>query len=175
MTENAPPWFAWALREIGVHEVPGPRSEPRIMAYRRLARIEIDGDDSDVPWCAIFANAALEQAGIPGTRSASSQSFRHSDRFVKLGGPALGAVTVFWRGSGPGSGLGHVGFYRGESGDRLWILGGNEGDAVALAPFARSAPRFGLVGYWWPASVPLPAVGPIPFTAAQAAHQTSVT
>jgi len=172
--DNAPPWFQWALHEVGIRETPGRASTPRVMAYRKLARIEIDGDDSDVPWCAIFANAALEQSGIPGTRSAASQSFRHSERFVPLAGPALGAIAVFWRGRRD-SGLGHVGFYRGEAGDRIYVLGGNEGDAVAIEPFRRSAPRFGLIGYWWPASVTRPTVSPIQVQAGAAAREVGVT
>jgi hypothetical protein len=60
-------------------------------------------------------------------------------------------------------------------GKRLWVLGGNEGDAVAVAPFAKVASRIGLVGYWWPASVALPAIGPIPYTSTQHARPTTVT
>jgi len=171
--DNAPPWFSWALHEVGIRETPGRHSTERVMAYRDLAHIEIDGDDGDVPWCAIFVNAALEQCGIPGTRSAASQSFRHSDRFVPLAGPALGAVTVFWRVS-KGSGLGHVGFYRGQVGDRIYVLGGNQGDAVSISPFAQG-PRFGLVGYWWPKGVTMPTVAPIPIQAGAPLRPVGVT
>jgi len=36
---------------------------------------------------------------------------------------------VYWRGS-PDSGLGHVGFYMGETATQILTLGGNESDAV---------------------------------------------
>lgn len=172
--DGAPPWFRWALHEVGIKETPGRGDTERVLAYRKMGRIEIDGDDGDVPWCAVFANAAMEQCGLPGTRSAASQSFRRSDRFVPLAGPALGAVTVFWRVK-PGSGLGHVGFYRGETADRVYVLGGNQGDAVSIAPFARKAPRFGLVGYWWPKGVTLPTVAAIPIQAGAPLRQVGVT
>ena len=152
---GAPPWFVWALHEIGTKEDPD-NTGPAIQRYIDLAHAGAQHD----PWCAIFANAALEANGIKGTRSASSQSFRSSDDFVKLSGPSLGAISVFWRGS-ESSGLGHVGFYRGEAGDRLWILGGNEGDMVQIEAFPRSSSSFGLIGYWWPKSVALPAIGAI--------------
>lgn len=165
----APIWFQWALHEIGVHEV-GDNAGPDIRRFVADAHVGAEG----MPWCAIFANAAFEVNGIPGTRSASSQSFRHHPNFVRLDGPALGAVAVFWRGASPASGLGHVGFYRGEAGDRVYVLGGNEGDAVKIEPMAKAAQHFGLRDYWWPKSVPLPVIGSIPIRSGQPMTQVKV-
>jgi hypothetical protein len=114
-------------------------------------------------------NAALESSGIPGTRSASSQSFRNNPNFVQLSGPALGAIAVFWRGS-KDSGLGHVGMYRGEDDDGLWILGGNEDDMVQIEELSKVSKSFGLVGYWWPKSYPLPKAGKIIMPTGSASH-----
>jgi uncharacterized protein (TIGR02594 family) len=150
---GAPPWFQWALHEIGFHETGNNQGIER---YIGLAHCGSLGD----PWCAIFCNAALESSGIPGTRSASSQSPRHHPEFVQLSGPALGAIVVFWRGA-QDSGLGHVGFYRGEDASRVWTLGGNENDMVQIEPLPKSSQTFGLIGYWWPKSVPLPVIGPV--------------
>ena len=111
------------------------------------------------PWCAIFVNAMFASCTSPavaGTKSPSSQSFRSSEKFVQLGGPALGAVTVFWRGS-PNSGQGHVGFYNGETAESVYVLGGNEDNRVEIAPVK----RFQLIGYWWPAGLAQPAVAKI--------------
>jgi uncharacterized protein (TIGR02594 family) len=152
---GAPPWFQWALHEIGTREGPG-NTGPELARYAQLAHCGSQGD----AWCAIFANAALEAVAIVGSRSASSQSFRSHPGFVQLPGPALGAIVVFWRGS-PDSGLGHVGFYRGEDATRIWTLGGNEADMVQIEALPKSGVSFGLVGYWWPKSAPLPAVGPL--------------
>jgi len=163
---NAPIWFKWMLHEIGVREVPGPKSNPRIIAYRSLAKISIQGDDSVVPWCSIFANAALEVNGITGTRSAMARSFETNANFVRLPGPALGAITTFWRVS-RNSGQGHVNFYRGEIPNRIYGGGGNQGDSVTIASFPRISPSFGVTGYWWPKLVPLPQVGPIVIHAGQ--------
>jgi uncharacterized protein (TIGR02594 family) len=164
----APVWFQWALHELGVHEV-GDNAGPDIRRYIDDAHAGAEGD----PWCAIFANAALEVNGIPGTRSASSQSFRSHPSFVSLDGPALGAVAVFWRKS-RSSGLGHVGFYRGEAGDRVYVLGGNEADAVRIEAMPKAAGSFGLLGYFWPKSVPRPALGAIPIRSGQPLAQVKV-
>jgi uncharacterized protein (TIGR02594 family) len=165
--DETPPWYRAAFKEIGTREV-GNNSGAAIARYRRLAQC---GQDHD-PWCAIFANAMLASCdpAVSGTRSASSQSFRNNPNFTKLSGPALGAIVVFWRNS-PESGLGHVGFYRGETADSIYVLGGNEGDMVQIEPISKRQLR----GYWWPASLPQPVIGAIKVPPGTPKHQTKVT
>lgn len=151
MSENKQPvWMEWVRREIGTRERPGTGSTPRILEYRRLAHTPIRGDDSAVPWCAIFVNAALEASGVRGTRSAAARSFTHSPLFVKLRHPHPGCVSVFSSSRGPASG--HVGFYKSESPSRIVVVSGNSGDAVRTAGYPRSR----LIGHYWPKSVPAP-------------------
>lgn len=165
---NAPSWLQAAWKEIGIREV-GNNSGPNVRRYISLAHAGEEGD----PWCAIFANAMLEVVGIHGTRSPSSQSFRHDDDFVPLSGPALGAIAVYWRVSHT-SGLGHVGFYCGERGGYVWTLGGNESDMVQIEMLAKQASTFGLIGYFWPKSEPIPAIKPIIVDASVPNHLVSV-
>lgn len=165
MTE--PQWLTYARAELGTRELPSNRG-PAVRRYIALSHCGREGD----PWCAIFANAMLEKSGVRGTRSPSSQSFRHSPRFVKLPGPALGALAVYWRGNIYGS-FGHVGFYTRERDGYVWTLGGNEGDAVQEEAYPKNARSFGLRGYWWPASVPLPECRPI-YAADDLPHIVSV-
>lgn len=145
-----PSWLIWAQKEVGFHERPGNRG---IQKYIALARCGQEGD----PWCAIFVNAALEANGIRGTRSAMARSFEHDANFIRLSGPALGAVTTMWRGS-PSAGTGHVFFYVGENDRGVIALGGNQQDEVKL----QGEPRGRITGHWWPRSYPLPKdIGPI--------------
>lgn len=148
---GAPTWFQWGLHEIGFHETGNNQGIER---YIGLAHAGTPGD----PWCAIFMNAALESCGVVGSRSPSSQSFRTNPNFVQITTPALGAIVVFWRGT-PSSGLGHVGMYRGEDPNEVWVLGGNESDMVQIEALPKTSASFGLIGYWWPKSVPLPRTG----------------
>lgn len=169
--DAAPAWFKSALHEIGTREE-GDNAGPAIRRYCAMAKCGAEGQ----PWCAIFANAMLESNGLTGTRSPSSQSFKNDPHFIKIDRPVLGCIVVFWRGSGPDSGIGHVGFYRGELNGNVYTLGGNEGDMVQIEPFAKSSPRFGLVGYYWPKSIPVPAgESPIIMPAGSPIHQTTVT
>ncbi len=159
--DKAPIWFKWALHEIGIREEPENRG-PHIREYIKIAHAGSEGD----PWCAIFVNAALEASGVKGTKSASSQSFRHDENFVTLKGPSLGAIAVFWRGS-IASGLGHVGLYRGENKTHVYVLGGNEGDMVQIEPLSKHRSSFGLIGYWWPKAIALTRIGVVPIRSGQ--------
>ena len=150
--QTQPTWVTAGLQDLGFHETGDNQGIEAFIAQAKCGSV---GD----PWCAIWANAKLEQSGIRGTRSPSSQSFRHDPNFVELDGPALGAVAVYWRGS-PDSGLGHVGFYMGETSTQILTLGGNESDAVRT----QFEPRAKLLGYWWPKSVPQPQGGVIEVT-----------
>lgn len=152
-----PSWMNWADKEIGQREEPENRG-PVIRRYIATAKCGAEGE----PWCAIFVNAALEANTIRGTRSPSSQSFRHDPNFIKLTGPAFGAITVFWRVS-PYSGLGHVGFYCSETPGYIETLGGNEQDMVRKELLVKAGRQFGLVGYYWPKGVDVPQVEPIAY------------
>jgi len=166
-SQGAPEWYGLASNEIGTHEQ-GNNSGPALARYRQLAQC---GKDHD-PWCAIFVNAMFAscQPAVPGTRSPSSQSFRNNANFKKLSGPALGAVAVFWRGS-PQSTLGHVGFYRGETSESIYVLGGNEDNMVQIEPMSKHQFR----DYWWPASAAQPMIGKIAVPPGTPKHKTKVT
>ena len=129
---GGPVWWQWALHEIGVEEIPGHGSNSRILDYRTIAKTPSRMDDDDLPWCAIFVNAALEANGLPGSRSARARSFESDPNFEALDDPTLGCIVTFWRGT-KGGGLGHVGFYRGETDTHIYVLGGNQGDSVSVA------------------------------------------
>ena len=153
-TQSQPLWVTNGLKDLGFHETGNNRGIEKFIDQAHCGAL---GD----PWCAIWANAKLEQSKIPGTRSASSQSFRTNKNFVKLDKPALGAITVYTRGK-PNSGLGHVGFYMGETKTQILTLGGNESDAVRQ----QFEPKTRFVGYFWPKSVDLPTPGVIKVTSA---------
>jgi uncharacterized protein (TIGR02594 family) len=148
-TDGEPAWVTKGPKDLGFHET---GKNQGIQKFIDQAHCGGPGD----PWCAIWANAKLEQSGIRGTRSARALSFSEDKNFVKLGKPALGAITVYQRGK-PSAGQGHVGFYMGETGTQILTLGGNESDAVR-EQFESKAK---LVGFFWAKSVDLPKGGVI--------------
>lgn len=140
----ATPWLKFASHEIGQSEVAGAKSNPRIKDYRKIANIPLEGDDSVVPWCAVFVNAMLAKAGVKGSASGLARSFTHSEHFEKLSQPCVGCITVI--SSNRGAGSGHVFFYTAENGLFFQGSGGNQDDSVSIKMFQKAK----LVGHYWP-------------------------
>jgi uncharacterized protein (TIGR02594 family) len=143
---DEPVWLRRARMEIGVSEIAGRKHSARVLSYWELAKLPFRDDET--PWCAGFVGAMLEDVGIRSTRSGMARSY---ETWGQPCGAIPGAITVFWRGS-RSSGTGHVGFLTGnDQYGNLMILGGNQGDAVNIKPFSPNR----LVGFRWPAAVPL--------------------
>lgn len=81
---------------------------------------------------------------------------------VGLKEPALGAIATKKRANS--SWQAHVDFVVGASTTRIFLLGGNQGDAWSIAAF----PRKEFTAFRWPADVPLPAPHTLPTTIAGA-------
>lgn len=144
---NAPAWMWHAYAEFkrGVKEIPGSAANPRIVEYLKATDIGSNpmASSDETPWCSAFVNFVMLQAGIPRTRSAMARSWMHWGKQAK---PEYGAVVVFWR-TTQTSISGHVGFFVGEEGSNIWVLGGNQMNSVSFAKY----PRTRLLGYRMPA------------------------
>ena len=93
-------------------------------------------DPAVTAWCAAFVNASLSEAGMQGTNSLAARSFM--DWGVPVDTPQRGDIAVFSRGD-PNGWQGHVGFFDSYAPDgRINVLGGNQGDAVSVAPYDAS-------------------------------------
>lgn len=96
------------------------RWNPLIVGFFAGTGLTPSGDQT--PWCAACLNWCIARAGLKGTGSASSGSFR-TDR-----GPdraQVGDVAVF-RDEVRGQGRGHVGLYLGGRESRITVLGANQ-------------------------------------------------
>ena len=158
-----PLWVTEARRWIGEREVPGARSNPRLLtAIRRVgARVlGIDYVNDDTAWCgaimAVWLGTTLPAEPLPSiaVRAKSWETFG-----VALTAPALGAVMVFSRVGG-----GHVAVYLGETATHWILLGGNQGNKVSI--MARPKSQGDPTASRWPRSVPLPRGGRVMTNAA---------
>lgn len=124
-------WMDVAKKEMGVTEVHGPEDNPRIEEYLETTDYDLpDKYTDEVPWCSGFVNWCLKLAGITGTNSAWSQSWRHWG--TSLNGPRYGCIVVFhWSGT-----KGHVGFVWDSDDDGIFVLGGNQSDSVNIKYFS---------------------------------------
>ena len=148
---NQHPWLDRAIADLGVVAIPGQATSARVHDYYAAAgHPDIAGDD--VAWCAAFVGAWLERVGVTSTRSLLARSYLAWGQPTDVAHP--GTIAIFSRGSDPA--LGHVGFAVGESGDSIYLLGGNQSDAVSVI----AMPRAHLLGMRWPSDSPVQSAPP---------------
>jgi uncharacterized protein (TIGR02594 family) len=138
---DQPQWLAAAWDELGQREVRGASDNPRIAAFFRDAGQAANLHD-EVPWCAAFVGACLERTGFMSSRSLMARSYLRWGTALEEG--RAGAVAVLSRGSDPDAG--HVGFLLGETLAHVYLLGGNQADAVTVAAF----PKARVLDLRWP-------------------------
>lgn len=137
-------WMAYVLTLIGVKEVPGPGNSTVIAGW--LKGLKAWWYDDATPWCGVFVGHVIQRCGLP-----LPKHWYRAKGWLEWGkacGPAYGAVCILDRQGG-----GHVFFVTKVSKSFVWGVGGNQGDTVCEAKFARSR----VLGFRWPAEKPLPA------------------
>jgi uncharacterized protein (TIGR02594 family) len=147
-----PLWLAAALGWVGTKEQPGVGDNPII------SDVGDEGGDiakeythDSIPWCALFANAILQQVGLKGTGTLWALDFAGWGQ--KLAGPAVGAFAPMKRDGG-----GHITIVVGkDQRGNIMCCGGNQSDAVTVAAFDPGR----VVSWRWPSDVPPP--GPTGF------------
>lgn len=147
---SEPRWIAEARKDIGLKEGAGAADNPRVVQMYRDAGCDWAKHDA-IPWCAAAMGAWLRRAGLPNTKSLLAKSYATYGQ--KLAGPVVGAIGVMNRVGG-----GHVGIVVGSGNGLVTMLGGNQGDAVKIASFARS----GFIAFRWPPGVPVPSAAAAP-------------
>lgn len=120
-----------AFAELNVAEI-SPGHNPRILEYHSVTSLK--AQDDETPWCASFVSWVLEREGIRSTKSARARSYTEWGKAIAK--PEKGCIVVFSRGSNPT--FGHVAFYSYESDTHVWVLGGNQGNRVSIAPYPKS-------------------------------------
>jgi uncharacterized protein (TIGR02594 family) len=129
------PWYSVAIHFKGLTEVHGALDNPVIVEMFRISGHPEVADD-ETPWCAAFVGACLRLAGYRSSGSLGARSYQGFGE--DLGNePRRGCIVVFSRGD-PKAATGHVAFYDRDDGDHIFVLGGNQGDAVTSARFPKS-------------------------------------
>jgi len=144
-----PLWLELARKELGVKEVPGAQHNQTIIGYWRDGNVKgVVAKTDEIAWCAAFCNAMLERSNVKGTQAANAKSFLKWGSVLEV--PALGCLVVLNRPGGE-TWQGHVGFCVGVDSQSIYMLGGNQGNAVSIAKFSKAR----LAGYRWPMSAAL--------------------
>lgn len=144
-----------AAPEIGVTEVKGEESNPRIMAYAQQIGFDNWYHNDDTPWCSVFLNWAAEQAGLERSDDGRARSWQSVGKVIER--PEPGDIALFAP-TAERDRITHVGIYVGYSQDykRIYLLGGNQSDQVnisgfrveTLVEFRRLGPAEGALPEW---------------------------
>ena len=152
------------------------RLDPSIQAYiRTIPTLTVRVDDRDVMaflstvglghtrdethWCSAFANWCMQQACITGPKKepGRARSWLAWGGGVPISKPMYGAIVILWRGKKDDGRSGHVGFCVAANDKKVFLLGGNQSDAVKVSEYPTSQ----LLGYRWPMGYPNSAI-PLP-------------
>ncbi|MTI22657.1 TIGR02594 family protein [Fulvivirga sp. RKSG066] len=124
-----------AVAELGQKEISGPDAHNQtIVNYAHESGFNWVNDD-ETPWCSIFVNWVAKKSNLKGTNKANARSWLLIGQNTDTN-PEPGDVVIFWRES-IHSWKGHVGFFFGysKSGDRVYCLGGNQGNQVSISAY----------------------------------------
>lgn len=146
-----PLWLEAGLKYLGTKEFAGSKDNPVIINWAKEegGDIEKQYDHDSIPWCALFANHILTKVGLKGTKTLWALDFAGKWPCVRLAGPAVGAFAPMKRNGG-----GHIMIIVGKDQlGNIMGLGGNQSDAVTIAPFAVSRLN---QGFYWPIGPTLP-------------------
>ena len=149
---NRPLWLEAGIKLIGTKEFSGSKDNKVIIDWAKDegGGIEASYTHDSIPWCALFANHILTKVGLKGTETLWALDFAGKWPAVRLASPAVGAFAPMKRNGG-----GHITVVVGkDQHGNIMGLGGNQSDAVTIAPFALSRLN---QGFWWPKGTTLPA------------------
>lgn len=134
LREPGPRILCEALKTHGTKEVPGKSDNPEILRWARVAGVGTIYQHDSIAWCGLAVAYWAVMAGYkPPSNPLWARNWATFGTDASKGGPALGDILVFARGSG-----GHVGLYVGETADHYAVLGGNQSDQVNIALVAKS-------------------------------------
>jgi uncharacterized protein (TIGR02594 family) len=135
--------FDLPQRFVGIKEAPGSASNPHVLAMLRPDEDRPEGDD--VPWCSAFPNCVAWLLRLPRSKDLRARSWLLVGRPLAIEEAEAGFDLIVLKsdqGEQPDATVidapGHVGLFARLEGENILILGGNQSDAVNVAPFAQA-------------------------------------
>jgi len=123
------------LSHYGLKEIVGSKHNPEILAM--FADIGYDWvKDDETAWCSASLNYFCKKLGYERSGKLDARSWLKIDKPIIVLKPTIGDIVVLWRVS-PDSWEGHVGLFINWDENNIWVLGGNQGNMISIAPYKR--------------------------------------
>jgi uncharacterized protein (TIGR02594 family) len=121
--------LAWAESYVGLREAPEDVNNAIIMEFARILAVPTPTFPADSQqWCGLFLAALAHANGV-----AKPTSYLYARSWLTVGMPVLnpipGDICVLWTGTQDGRD-GHVGLFKSQNPTEVFLLGGNQVDAV---------------------------------------------
>lgn len=129
----------FALSEYGLKETPGVADNPFILQMAKDCGFKDYVADS-IAWCSLTMNWVALKCGYERSKSLAARSWLNIGEPVTE--PELGDIVVLWR-DDPHGAFGHVGLYVNKQEPVIYLLAGNQGDALNITGFNKNR----LLGY----------------------------
>jgi len=128
--------YSIAKSKLGLREIAGEVHNDEIVAMFATVGHSWVKDD-ETAWCAAFVGWALELSGGKSTRKLNARSYLAWGEPVDIDDAREGDIVVFSRGD-PKGWQGHVAFFVRREGGSVYVLGGNQGNAVSIRPYTET-------------------------------------
>ncbi len=122
------------LSHYGLKEVDGVKSNPEILAMFKELGYNNVKDDSTTAWCSASISYFAKKHGYEYSKQLNARSWLTMPVVVLH--PQVGDVVVFWR-NDPKGWEGHVGLFISMDEKTVYVLGGNQGNAINISPYPR--------------------------------------
>ena len=122
-----------AFTQYGIREIVGLMDNPEVLKYFQDLGFDASSLKDETAWCSAFVNWVARRSGLEYSKKLNARSWMEIGDDVVV--PILGDVVVLWRQSKT-SWKGHVGFYVNHDEKNVYMLGGNQGNKVCIAPYS---------------------------------------
>lgn len=121
------------MKYWGLEEIPGDQHNPQILEFfKTIGATWFTADE--IPWCSALMCHVAESLCLEHPKSARARDWEKVG--TEVFSIAEADVAIFKRGT-LASGKGHVGIPLGESSNKIWTLGGNQGNKIKISPYKK--------------------------------------
>lgn len=132
---NSKKLYEHALKDFGLSEVAGSRSNPRIQKAIVRAADWLDSDDSKTAWCGCIMGLWCRELGLPVPKEYfRAASWRNVGKAVPIADAIQGDIIVMSR---PGGN--HVTLFSRVKDGLVYCLGGNQNNSVNVSAYSVKA------------------------------------
>lgn len=142
-----PKMVAEGIKLLGIKEIPGAASNPKILEFAREIGVSAIYKNDDISWCALAHNAVAKRAGKAIYGYSDQWDLLRALKFlmngvsinkddwevIDLDKAVLGDSLIFQRPEG-----GHIGTYIGENATHFYVMGGNQSNMYSFTRVAKT-------------------------------------